>query len=206
MHEYTFLIAIAGVLLVGAMSPGPSFMMVARNSLSRSRSHGFATAIGTGLGVCLFAILASFGVTTLLQKAPFVFFVFKIAGAVYLLYLAWRIWVAAPQPLQTSDAQLDQQASLLNSFWLGLSTQLSNPKTILTIAGIFAAFMPQNPPPYTTMLVALAAYIIDFAWYALVALSLSTTRSRAVYAKAKTGFDRTAAFFLAAVSIKLMVG
>ncbi len=206
MTEYSFLIAIAGVLFIGAMSPGPSFLVVAQSALAKSRAHGIATALGTGLGVALFAVLASFGVTTLLEKVPSAFIAFKLLGGAYLLYLAYRIWGGATQALdiQGSDASA-KKGSVFKSFLLGLVTQTSNPKTALVIAGIFAAFVPAEPPANTTLLVAIIAFVIDFSWYAIVAISLSTNRTRNVYQRAKKSFDRTAAIFLGVVGLKLLV-
>ena len=205
MNEYTFLLAIAGVLAAGAMSPGPSFMVVAKNALGYSRAHGVATALGTGLGVALFAVLASFGVTTLIETVPGAFFVFKLLGGTYLLYLAWKIWQGASEPLETSSGVSKQLVGLAAAFRQGLITQISNPKTALVIAGIFAAFVPANPPVNTTWLVAIIAFVIDFSWYALVAISLSTSSSRKVYQKAKIWFDRVASVFLGLVGIRLII-
>lgn len=209
MIEYSFLIAIAGVLIIGAMSPGPSFFIVAKNSLSKSRAHGVATALGTGLGVAIFAVLASFGVTVLLQSVPSAYFVFKIVGGAYLIYLAYKIWCGANDALEISSSdhkQLKKQkGSLAKAFVIGLVTQTSNPKTALVIAGIFAAFVPSEPPANTTLLVAVIAFVIDFSWYAIVAISLSTNRTRNVYQRAKKGFDRMASIFLGVVGLKLLV-
>lgn len=205
MNEYSFLLAIAGVLFIGAMSPGPSFLVVAQNSLAKSRAHGLATAVGTGLGVAVFAILASLGVTTLIEKMPTLYLVFKLVGGLYLIYLAWRIWGGAKQPLPNQESSSVVVDSLFKSFLMGLATQTSNPKTALVIAGIFAAFMPAEPPQNTTVLIALIAFLIDFSWYAVVALTLSSERSKSVYAKAKTNFDRVAAIFLGAVGVRLLL-
>lgn len=205
MNEYAFILGIAGVLLAGAMSPGPSFFVVAQNSLSKSRGHGVATALGTGLGVAMFTVLASLGVTTLIETVPSVYLVFKIAGGIYLLYLAWRIWQGAPTPLQTQTIKKGEVDSYYKSFLTGLITQISNPKTALVIAGIFAAFVPQNPPEFTALIVSLIAFIIDFSWYAIVAITLSLHHSKDVYGRVKVWFDRIAAGFLGIVGIKLMV-
>ncbi len=204
MGDYSFVLAIAGVLLAGAISPGPSFLVVAQNTLGKSRTHGIATALGTGLGVALFAILASFGVTTLLKTLPNAFFIFKLLGGAYLLFLAWKIWSSAGNKLAEIDIQSNAGNSLFRSFLSGFITQTSNPKTALVIAGIFAAFVPTQPPPYTALIVSIIAFIIDFSWYAIVAVSLSANKSRAVYKRAKVGFDRTAAVFLGAIGIRLM--
>jgi threonine/homoserine/homoserine lactone efflux protein len=203
MNEYAFLIGIAGVLMAGAMSPGPSFFVVAKNSLGHSRSHGVATAVGTGLGVAIFAVLASFGVTALLKSVPSAFLVFKFVGGAYLLYLAWKIWSGASEPLQGGSDSDAGQISRIVAFRQGLITQTSNPKTALVIAGIFAAFVPSSPPANTTWLVALIAFVIDFGWYAIVAISLSTRGSRRIYQTAKVWLDRGAAVFLGAVGLKL---
>ena len=208
MSEYSFLLSIAGILLFGAMSPGPSFFIVAQNSLSKSRSHGIATALGTGLGVAMFALLASYGVTALLQNVPSVYFVFKLVGGAYLLYLAYHIWHGANQPLEVVADDIARSdvttGNLVKAFLSGLITQTSNPKTALVIAGIFAAFVPQSPPANTAALVAIIAFVIDFSWYVLVAVTLSTRATREVYARAKVGFDRAASLFLGLVGIKLL--
>jgi len=205
MNDYYFLIAIASVLFLGAMSPGPSFIVVARNSLNKSRSHGIATAVGTGLGVAVFAVLASFGVTTLLNRVPTAFLVFKIVGGCYLVYLAWRIWCAASEVLQNEAQSLQSTESLWQSFLQGLAAQTSNPKTALVIAGIFAAFVPVDPPALTVPLIAMIAFIIDFSWYAFVALSLSIEKSRKFYAKAKVWLDRIIAVLLALIGLRLIL-
>jgi len=202
--QYAFLLPIAGVLFIGAMSPGPSFLVVAQNSLAKSRAHGIATAVGTGLGVAIFALLASFGVTTLIENVPSIYVVFKVLGGLYLLYLALLIWRGAPTPLLSKTAEVQGQNSIFKSFLMGLVTQTSNPKTALVIAGIFAAFMPASPPPYTSIIIALIAFVIDFSWYAVVALSLSSARSKSIYARAKTGFDRIASVFLGFVGLRLI--
>lgn len=190
---------------MGAMSPGPSFMVVAQNAIARSRFHGILTALGTATGVALFAILAGFGVIALLQVSPKVFLLFKVLGGLYLIYLAKQIWLAAKQPLE-AISQSRRNRTLLDAFLSGVLTQCSNPKTVLVIAGIFAAFIPSDPPPFTMLLVAGIVFIIDFSWYAIVALVLSNERSKLIYGQAKGVFDRIAAGFLGMVGLRLIVG
>ncbi|MCH2190661.1 MAG: LysE family translocator [Gammaproteobacteria bacterium] len=204
MNEYSFLFAIAAALLGGAMSPGPSFLVVAQNSLSKSRLHGVVTAIGTGLGAGFFALLAGLGVTALLEQTPTIYFVFRLAGGLYLIYLAYNIWVGATQPLASSSG-LDQanESNLRSSLVKGFAVQVSNPKTVFIIASIFSAVMPSEPPLYTALLVTMMAFVIDFAWYALVALSLSKESSKKFYKKTKSYFDRFAAILLTALGCKL---
>jgi len=203
MNEYSFLVAIAAALLGGAMSPGPSFLVVAQNSLSKSRGHGIATAVGTGLGAALFALLAALGVTTLLEQTPTVYVVFRVGGGCYLLWLAYLIFRGATEPLQEGVVSGERQGGLLSSLLKGLVVQTSNPKTIFIIASIFSAVMPLEPPIHTALYVTLIALVIDFGWYAVVAVSLSNNKSRNFYKRTKTHFDRLAACLLFLLSLKL---
>ena len=210
MTEYGFLIAIAGVLVAGAMSPGPSFFVVAQNALSRSRADGIATALGTGLGVAFFALLAGLGVVALLQAFPSVYLALTIVGSAYLMWISSKIWRGARQPLESIETNNDNAGKVKAggawaSFMQGLAVQTSNPKTAIVIAGIFAAFVPSQPPPLTVPLVALIAFIVDFSWYAIVALSLSNPSTRAVYRSAKPYIDSAAALFIAFVAVKLIL-
>lgn len=203
MNEYSFLFVIATALLGGAMSPGPSFLVVAQNSLSKSRLHGVATSIGTGLGAGFYALLAGLGVTALLEQQPMAYFFFRLAGGLYILYLAYIIWRGAIQPLGSSTENSASGTRLINSLVKGFAVQISNPKTVFIIASIFSAAMPTQPPANTALFVTVIAFVIDFTWYALVALSLSKESSKRFYQKAKIYFDRFASILLTLLSLKL---
>jgi len=204
MNEYSFLLIIGAALLGGAMSPGPSFLVVAQNSLSKSRLHGLFTAIGTGLGAALFALLASLGVTALLEETPTAYFVFRLLGGLYLIWLSYLIWRGATEPMEVSTQADKSQASILMSSVKGFTVQVSNPKTVFIIASIFSSVMPSQPPVNTALYVTVIAFLIDFGWYALVALSLSNQASRDFYQKTKACFDRLAACLLLALGVKLI--
>src|SRR4051812_24434035 len=67
------LLAIAGILgalAVGVVSPGPSFVLVARTAVALSRRDGLAASIGMGLGGVIFAALALAGLIAVLAQVP----------------------------------------------------------------------------------------------------------------------------------------
>ncbi|HRE16330.1 MAG TPA: LysE family transporter, partial [Rhodocyclaceae bacterium] len=68
------------------------FVMVARTALAVSRLSGLGAALGMGLGAAVFATLALFGLHTLLNTVPALYWGLKLAGGAYLLYLGWRIF------------------------------------------------------------------------------------------------------------------
>jgi len=73
MEGLLAVLSIAGAITLGAMSPGPSFLLVARTSAARSRGDGLAMALAMGGGGMLFALLALAGVHVVLSSVPLLY-------------------------------------------------------------------------------------------------------------------------------------
>ena len=103
METAVAVLGIAGAITLGAMSPGPSFLMVARASIAASRADGLAAALGMGVGGVLFAVMALAGLHVVLIAVPWLYAVLKIAGGAYLIFIGWMIWRGARQPVRLAD-------------------------------------------------------------------------------------------------------
>jgi threonine/homoserine/homoserine lactone efflux protein len=204
MDTATSLLAICAALSVGVVSPGPSFVMVARTAVAQSRRDGVAAAIGMGVGGVLFAAAALIGLHLVLTAVPWLHLVLKVSGGAWLLYLGWRIWRGAAQPLAVAATETPTAQAARRSFVLGFVTQVSNPKTALVYASVFAAFLPRDLSAGALWALPLLVFIIETGWYALVALALSSTTPRAAYLRAKCWLDRAAGGVLAALGLKLI--
>jgi len=205
MTDYTFAIPIALSLMLGAMSPGPSFLIVTQTAMAKSRANGIAVALGTGLGAGLFALLAILGFYVVLEAVPWMYMLLKILGGLYLCFLAYKLWHSANEPMVFNAAPTSSSSDLLKSFLLGLVTQLSNPKTAIVIGGIFAAFLPTEVPAYGYVLLCLVAFVIDFVWYSAVAIVLSTPTAQQRYARFKKHINRAASGVMGVMGLKLVV-
>ena len=197
--------SILGALLVGAVSPGPSFVLVARTSVVASRGNGLAAALGMGAGGVFFAALALLGLQAVLAQALWFYLGLKLFGGAYLLYLAVRLWRAAADPLDFSSLAEPPPSALRIPFLLGLATQLSNPKTAVVYGSVFAAFLPVSVPIWLILALPLAVFAVEVSWYGLVALAFSSKRPRAAYLRSKTAVDRVAASVMGLLSLKLIV-
>jgi threonine/homoserine/homoserine lactone efflux protein len=206
MQAYMSVVAITGALAAGAVSPGPSFIYVAKNAISLSRQHGFATALGMGSGACIFAIIALLGLQVVFTTVPLAFWLFKIVGGAYLVYLATKILRSAHQPLQQLSADSVANMTLFRAYLFGLLTQLSNPKTAIVFAGVFSALLPQYIPTYFYAAIPLAAFCVDAGWYLIVAFVLSSEAPRKAYLRFKVVFDGTAGCVMGLLGLKLMLG
>jgi threonine/homoserine/homoserine lactone efflux protein len=87
------LATLALVLLLGAMSPGPSFWLVVQLALGQSRRVALGAALGMGLGAVCFAMLAASGWQSWLP--PLWLQGVRLAGAAFLCWLGYRMWRGA---------------------------------------------------------------------------------------------------------------
>lgn len=200
------ILSIAVTLALGAMIPGPSFILTARTSLAVSRRDGLATAVGMGVGGVFFSVIALLGLLAILSAVPLLHLVLKVLGGAYLVYLGYRIWRGARQTLAIELASLQCCASQPGrSFVLGFITQVSNPKTAVVYAGVFASFLPQDIPPPVLVALPIMVFAIETIWYSVVALALSAPSPRACYLASKAWIDRTAGAIMALVGLKLII-
>jgi threonine/homoserine/homoserine lactone efflux protein len=200
------LLAVAGILAaitIGAISPGPSFVLVARIAVTRSRAYGLAAALGMGLGGVVLGGLALLGLQALLAQAGWLYAALKLAGGAYLLYLAYLIWRGAAEPLAIAASPPDA-AGLGRSFAVSLATQVSNPKAIAVYGSIFAALLPPEVPAWVFIALPLGLFAIEAGWYAIVAVAFSAAGPRAAYLRSKLWIDRLAAAVMGALGLRLV--
>jgi threonine/homoserine/homoserine lactone efflux protein len=203
MNATLAILAIAAAIAIGAASPGPSFVMVVRTAVAKSRADGLAAALGMGVGGVIFCALALFGMRAVFAQAEWLYVAFKLAGGCYLIYLAWRIWRSADRPLAQDGAAI-VEGRLFKSFLLGLGTQLSNPKTLVFYGSVFA-LLPADLPTWGDLVLPPIIMAIETGWYTLVALAFSLPRPRAIYLQWKGRIDRLAGAVVAALGIKLIL-
>jgi len=196
---------ILAVLVIGVISPGPSFILVARTAVAVSRQAALSSALGMGTGAAVLALAALLGLNMLLQQIPGAYLALKVGGGLYLVWLAWKTWRGARLPIRLAEPDAGAPAGSLRHFAMAAGTMLSNPKAAVQYGVIFAAMLPRDPSATLMAVLPPSVFVLEFGWYALVALALSAPRPRAAYLQAKTGIDRIAGALLAALGIKLLL-
>jgi threonine/homoserine/homoserine lactone efflux protein len=204
MQELAALVGIIAALAIGVVSPGPSFVMVARVAVASSRSQALGAALGMGAGGVLFGAAALFGLQNIFHAVPAVYLGLKVAGGLYLCYLGLLIFTSAKKPLPVADRAEHPGGTANKSFWLGLTTQLSNPKTAIVYASVFAAFLPPHFSLAFAGTLLVIVFLVEAGWYALVALLLSSLRPQQAYLSYKAWVDRTAGVVMFALGMKLI--
>ncbi|MCF2527692.1 LysE family translocator [Yinghuangia soli] len=136
--------AILGVLAVSmsmALTPGPNMMYVVSRSITQGRRAGVISIAGVAVGFILYLTATSLGLSVLFVAVPQLYLAVKLAGAAYLLWLAWQalrpggISVFAP-----GELPVDSPRKL---FMMGLATNLLNPKAAI----LYLTLIPQFVHP-----------------------------------------------------------
>ncbi|WBW59215.1 LysE family translocator [Klebsiella electrica] len=202
-NDLIALSAIGVAILFGAMSPGVSFLLVARTAMSSSRRAALSVAVGMGFGALIFAVIALAGLHTLLTLVPSLYTGLKIAGGCYLLWLALKIFRRPSN--RFIDLAVTEEASASKAFLTGVFTQISNPHTALIFASIFSAALSKNIQPVMYIILPIMAFVIDVLWYAIVAYLLSTDGPRQAYIKYRKLIDRLSGGVMAFLGIRLLL-
>jgi threonine/homoserine/homoserine lactone efflux protein len=133
------LLAFALVAAALAMTPGPNMIYLLSRTLSQGRRAAYVSLVGVGVGFLVYMTLAALGITAVLLAVPFAYDALRIAGAIYLLYLAWKI--------ATGETGLDTRRLEPHSdrrlFAMGLVTNLLNPKAAM----LYLSLLPQFVDP-----------------------------------------------------------
>jgi threonine/homoserine/homoserine lactone efflux protein len=164
-------IAFAVASLLVSMIPGPTTVVILRQSIRAGRSAGVATVLGNETGWLVWCLAAAFGLSALLLVSEVAFDVMRIVGAIVLVCfgarMLWQAWRSARGGPSDDPAVSSPAApSLWSCYRSGLLTNLANAK-----AGVFAlSFLPQFVPegaPALPMLLflAVASALIDLTWY-----------------------------------------
>jgi threonine/homoserine/homoserine lactone efflux protein len=89
------LISFAGFALVSSITPGPNNLMLMASGANFGFRRTVPHMLGIGIGFSLMVLLVGVGLVGVFEAFPRVHVVLKVAGAVYLLWLAWKIATAA---------------------------------------------------------------------------------------------------------------
>ena len=158
---------------LGAISPGPSVMVVIRNTIIGGRSQGVACAIGHGIGFGIYAGSAVFGLIVLLENAPDVFLILQLIGVGLLIWYGFLMW--NDEVNLEENNEFDTSKVRRQGFIEGFSIAFFNPKIALFLVAILAQVLEPGMGMGTKLAIGILGMSIDMGWYLIVALALTGT-------------------------------
>ena len=141
MPSSATLLTFALVALALVITPGPNMIYLISRSITQGRMAELISLGGVAVGFVVYMLSAAFGITALLFAVPYAYDALRLAGAAYLLYLAWQaVRPNGSSPFQPRKLDIDGPRKL---FAIGLLTNLLNPKVAL----FYVALLPQFIDP-----------------------------------------------------------
>lgn len=200
----TALASLALVQLLLAMSPGPAFVLTVRTAAGEGMRPALWLSLGLACGVLVWAAAALAGLSILFEVMPWLQTGLRIAGALFLIFIAIKLWRHAPDPLPEQHGNVPPGA--LRSFLLGVWTDLANPKALAFFAAVFSGLIPASPSLADALSILAVVFVIELVWYIAVALVFSRAAPRRIYMRIKANLERVFAVLIGGFGMRIGLG
>ncbi|OJF96108.1 LysE family translocator [Pararhizobium antarcticum] len=191
--------------LIATASPGPAVLAIISTSISQGRSAGLALALGVLSGSYTWAMLTAAGLSALIRSYGHALIILKIAGGLYLLWLAYNALRAAlrkdaPKSLVSPDVR----PSLKKLYFKGLSIHLTNPKAIFSWIMLVSLGMPQDAPASVMAVLIGGCMLLGVVVFGGFALVFSMAPVNRAYRRARRWIEGAMAGFFAFAGLRLL--
>ncbi len=195
-------IAAYSILIVAALSPGPSVAMLLGVGTAQGRGAALIATAGIATGSILLNLATLLGVGLLLEQAAWAMSALRIVGAAYLAWLAYgALRKAAKAGAVVPIAMPVAPAS--RTFVAGFLLQVTNPKAIVFWIVIQAIGATQGGGAGIVVAFVAGAFVISFTCHGAWALLLSSMPFRAAYARARRWVEATLGVFFAVMAYRM---
>ena len=157
--------------LIGAMSPGPSMVVVINNAIFKNRYHGIITSIGHGIGISIYAVFAVIGIGMIIKTNLILFNSIKLVSIIFLIYMG----VKSIFNKKSIDFENKNFKGGATSFFQGFAISILNPKIFIWFIAIYSQFMSEKNDFLFNAYLVITAGIVDSIWY--IFLTILTTSS-----------------------------
>lgn len=200
------LFVVYGAYIVATASPGPSNLAIMGTAMAQGRAAGLVQAAGVISGSIFWAVLAATGLSAILAAYAEAIFLIKIAGGLYLIFLAYK---SARSALKSGSVQMAAGATsnkpgYRTLYRRGLLMHLSNPKAILAWIAIMSLGLQPDAPaslPYAIVGGCAVLGVVVFGGYAVV---FSTAVMVAAYRRARRWIEAGLALFFGFAGLRLL--
>lgn len=186
--------------------PGFNFVLIGQLAASGQRRAAWHAVGGMTTATLAWATLAVAGVGAVFAAHPLLRQGMQIAGGLYLLQLAWKLWrsggagAQAPEPGNATTTMGPAAA-----FRAGFMTSALNPKIALFYGSVFATALPVDPSPQLVGLAVAMVYANSVLWHNFLAAALSRPQIQRAYLRKYAPLNRVSAGLVGLLGVKLIV-
>ncbi len=196
----TSLVSLALLYLAALIIPGPNLLLLTHTAAASSRRSALSVAFGIATGTFLWVAVAVFGVQKIFDMAPLLQTGLRVAGGIYLLYLAFgllrSLWtdrksaipiatpIAVEGPISTTTNSSTADSQLAN-YRRGLLTNLTNPKSLAFWTSVAVVSLDPDAELTTRLAAVLMVGVMGIVWHVGLAYLFSTPPAQRAYLRAK---------------------
>ena len=178
--EISNIMAFAAVAILLVISPGPNGLLIAKTVPLLGKKAGIANLWGFVAAFYLHGTLSVFGISILLLQSAHAFFVFKMLGAIYLIWVGIKSLIGAfdqghPAALApiVNKTVTHKAVSLRAAFVEGFVTNALNPKVTLFYLAAFPQFLSVDDSALDAYVLVTAHTVLNFCWFSLMVMMFS---------------------------------
>lgn len=208
MEALSSLLMVALVSLLSAISPGPAFLVVVKNSLSYSRKIGFLTALGASLALLIHLSYTIIGIGELITESSMLYLLMKYAGAGYLFYIGFKSFLASFKKHEALNVSYTGSATPLSSaaaLKQGFLTNLLNPMCALFFVSLFSQFVLVSTPLSLIMGYACINCSISLGWLLFLSYLITSKWIASRMNRFRVYINRAMGCILMLFSVKLLI-
>jgi len=170
MQEF---LSISVLIMLAAISPGPDFAVVTKNSLMYSRRVGIYTALGVSVSLLIHAVYCILGLAIIISQSLLAFSVIKYLGAAYLIYIGVKGLLAKREALRLDVDHSKSTLTSLQAFYQGLLCNLLNPKAIMFLLAFFTLIVKPGHSLFFEMGYGFEIALIHMIWFSCLAYMMT---------------------------------
>lgn len=190
--------------MLGMFSPGPNIMSIVGTSMGVGRKSGKALALGVASGSFFWGLLAWLGLTSIITLYASAMLIIKIAGALYLLWLAFKAFRSAATSKPLTTAQFDITGGAIAYYRRGLLIQMTNPKAAISWTVVMSLGVNVDSPLWVGASIVAGTTLISVVGHMTYAIAFSTKPMVSAYSRARRWIEAGLGTFFCFASYKLL--
>lgn len=198
------MLTVAIVSLLAAISPGPDFFIVLRNSLVHSRTAGMMTACGIAAALIIHLAYTFVGIGFIIAESPSLYSLLTKLGAAYLLYIGCRCLFSRASQENTSYQKAVKTLSPRAAFIRGFLTNVLNPKCALFFISLFSQFITPTTSFEVKVAYGLINWACTLAWFLFLAYVITSEKIQKRLFSFRTAIDHVMGSALVYLGCKLL--
>ncbi|MCY4046097.1 MAG: LysE family translocator [Cellvibrionales bacterium] len=201
LHEF---IALILVHIAAMIIPGPDFILVMHQTLSKGKRFGLFTSLGIACGLLMHISYTLLGVGLIISQSPMLFAIVEVLGGGYLLWICINLLRAdQSQEWHQGKAQVAPQTAI-QAFSRGFFCNLFNPKVSLFFLAIFTSIVDKTTPIEVQVVYGVVMVMLCILWFFTVTLMFSHQVIRDKYLGKRLLIERLVGGIIGCFSLKLL--